>query len=94
MLKIANDFSVSSAPDPSQVAPAHLKEALPCGSDLAETKCADTLRRFVSAYASDGFLDSHAEFLTTAILVPFRKKKKMTESHQYLVEGVVLQKKI
>ena len=74
LLKLVRDFPDSSAAGPSQLAPTHFKEAVFCGSDVAQGACVDALRLFTNKCASGSLPTELAEFLTCANLVPLRKK--------------------
>ena len=49
---VIQQFPAASGADPSQLRPAHLKEAAFCGSDIAEQSLLHALQRFVSKAAS------------------------------------------
>ena len=52
LLRIVSEFPVSSAAGPSQLGPTHFREAVFCGSDLAQHACTLALLLFVNACAS------------------------------------------
>ena len=58
---------------PSQLCPAHLKEAS-CGSDIAEQSLLHALQGFVSKAASGLLPPELSELLTAAKLIPLKKK--------------------
>ena len=72
--KAVMSFADSSAAGPSSFAPAHLKEALLCGSSLGERACLLALLRLVNKAASGCLPTSLAAYFTGANLTPLVKK--------------------
>ena len=70
---VITQFSEASGGGPSQLLPIHLKEAISCGSDLAEIKLVRALRRFIDLCASGSLHTEMSEFLTSANLIPLKK---------------------
>ena len=67
-------FPAASGAGPSQLRPAHLKEALFCGSDIAEQSLLRALQSFVTKAASGLLPADLSELLTAAKLIPLKKK--------------------
>ena len=71
---VVKQFSDASGGGPTQMLPVHLKEAITCGSDVAELKLVRALRRFVDLCASGALPMELSEFVTAANLIPLKKK--------------------
>ena len=71
---VVTHFSDASGGGPSQLLPVHVKEAVTCGSDIAELNLVRALRRFVDLCASGTLPTELSEFTTAANLIPLKKK--------------------
>ena len=67
---VVKQFSGASGGGPTQMLPVHLKEAITCGSEVAELKLVRALRRFVDLCASGALPMELSEFVTAANLIP------------------------
>ena len=75
---IVKGFSDASGAGPSQLLPVHLKEAMTCGSEIAETRLLRALKALVNISASGGLPLELAEFFRPIRCAPHCMRRDAT----------------